>query len=457
MISLLQSDTVPSGIDGMLAVLRGLPKPLRAFGGPTGNFEKGEILSGDSFILREVAEVLERHRARKFVADPARIMGVFASAVTGISTGVTYDGVFELPLFCVDAAENPRFLEHAVVTVGIGGSMVATSIRFPSYILPAMRILSGLEALGLPLPTVRLISAQMAAVKINGMSEDGLWPITLGSLAKAKMFAHRFFPKVAHRLTFDFDQKLEGPFLGAAESLRACVVKEGKKVRALIPAFEAMGRQGEHHGGIDGAMLYAILHVFLSPDFTVGNFGSPWISECHRNGIRDRAVITLGGDPERFFNAIRDFATANARKVFGGGMKVPCHSVRLLVGAGHIPVYNPRADEPGFDCLKALQQLRCDRVEWQKMRGNRELTTDWDMLEEAAGGWENFLGWAQEIAELIEFIPDGAGAREYFMGKVLTSTLDPLDIIEEMGGFPVASFPFRCREMRAAFLKGAQA
>ena len=448
---------VPSGIEGMLQRMMGTPtNHLRVYGGLGGDLEKGVVFDQKSPLVRTVSDLLGHHQGRKFVASPVEILGVFMDAVTGVTTGTSLDGFFELPLFCLDAAENSLLLEWATITMGFGGSTSPTPLRFPSYIVPAMRILSGLEKLGLPLPTVRLVSAQMAAVKINGMSEDRLWPVTLGNFAIARMFARRFFPKVAHRLVFDFDQPLEGAFLGAAEALRTCAMRDGKRVRALDAAFEAMARQGQHHGGVNGALLYAGIHTLYSPDFTVGAFGSPWISECHRNGIRDRAVITLGGEPERFFNALRDFFSMNAKKIFGGGTRFPCHSLRLLIGVGHIPVYYPKPGEIGFECPQAFAQLRRDCLGWRRTRGDRELAADFDALEDATGGWENLLTWAEEIAELLQLIPSHEGARELFMGRVLTSDWDPLDILDEMNGFPPASFISRCAEMRSAFLKGVQ-
>ncbi|MBI2623518.1 MAG: hypothetical protein HYW65_02990 [Candidatus Liptonbacteria bacterium] len=441
-------------------------KRLRVYGGKGGNLERGIVLDSGNAFGRSLSDLLERHeyQARRFQVEPAAVMQVFTGSISGVSTGRTLDGLFDLPLFCMDVAENPASLEHTTITMGFGGSTSPTPLRFPAYVVPAMRMLCGLEALGLPLPAVRLISAQMSAVTVNGMNAAELWPATLTNFAAAKLFVEEFFPKVAHRLLVDFDQPLEGEYLEAATALGEYVTREGKKERILDEAFAAMERQGRQHGGAERAMLYVALHVLLSPDCTAGKFGSPWVSACHQNGIVDQIMITAGCETEGYFNALRRFLAENARKVLGGAVRFPRRSLQVIFGA-HVPPYYPRVGELDFQSRR-IESLLYDfkgkprgDSEWRRARADHELAWDYDVLEAAAGGWRPFLEWVWDTAALFE-LADGLGnnARERFAGLVLRDDKqrDPFAILLEAYAEKLKgkSFAALCALQRQRFLNG---
>lgn len=381
-------------------------KPLRVFGRRSGNLEKGVPLygtGGQVVSCEELEQSLSGILGKIVPYEAARlaryILRVFLDAeVAGISIGSDWQDLCDFFTFCASAGMYPKeTLENTVISVGYGGSEQEPCLRFPAYAIPALEILRGLRVLNCPLPRVRIFSAQMAAVKVNGLDPEKVWPATMHQFALLKLFIQEFYGEVAEQVFFDFDRPVD-TFQNTAGTLQDFLVKSAPGSPQLTEMFAVMNAQANRRCGSNGhAGLYPALHALLFGDvFPKHNRISAWASSV----AHDRCtLISLGGWPERYFNAARVAVAREASSLLGEDAFAPRHSIRLLVNVGKKPVYYPEPGEPIIS-VGAVERLWDKPRGWEGLEGrDANNTRDYEIIRHQVGV-EDFLSWVQGVSRL---------------------------------------------------------
>lgn len=376
-------------VEQMLRAMNG-QRNLRIYGGPNGKLEKGisftqemaPIMAG---LFGDVGEVMPDHAARALA-----IQGFFLDAeIEGVSTGSTWDGVKDFMSFFLGVGRNPQVLEKTVVTIGYGGSDKPPGIRLVSYIIPTLQILRKLKAFGIPLPRLRILFAQTAAVRINGYKQELVFGQTERNIKLLQLFILRFFPEIQDRVFFDCDNDNEDAW-SVVRDLESSmsgvtVMQDGHGLKEVFEALKDLPRKN---------MMgqYAAVHALLFGDIFLKQGGiSPWTSSLS-TGHEEYVGISIGGPTERWFNAARSFASENVPK----GAIRSSGVLRLITGIGQKPVYYPVAGEVLFGQRDSLTRLG-EANQWLNLeKGDPARAADYRVIRETLGVGE-YLKWVMEV------------------------------------------------------------
>lgn len=205
--------------------------------------------------------------------------------------------------------------------LGIGPSVTRISARLPLYFEPVVRIIKNFSAnlqKGKELPEVRLVTAAGLA-PLNGANRVVALQWGLAHLFLAHQYFSHFFPGIFESARIVYDYYEAGPEQREVVNSLRLILQDMQDERygAAVQSIEQVGAQHSEE--------YSLNHLVIFGDLEPGT------------GLQ----VSLGGYPERIFNAFRRTVCHLLRDRGGrlfGGLR---DGVMLTMGSFRKPVYMP--------------------------------------------------------------------------------------------------------------------
>jgi hypothetical protein len=260
------------------------------------------------------------------------------------------------------AAEAPHAADM-LLTLGLGGATELPSHRLIQSVDPVFALADRLRIAGFGVPMVRIFKADSVAAEINRLDRHRMEEVSRMTMAYIRAYATRFYPSILPHLSLCTDDLI---------AVRALMEEIIRPMSATLEPLEEMTALGRDRSTDTDAMAYGIAHAFhmgaLLP--LAGRWRGLWQSDIHHQ--QPRAVICIGGKPERLFIPVMKLAAANA----GSAWRRPPR-LHLITRLGHKPAYAPYPDEPRIDVavnatdVAELGHLHRCGADWKAMRQDK--------------------------------------------------------------------------------------
>jgi hypothetical protein len=269
-------------------------------------------------------------------------------------------------------ARQPELAGHLVIQTGFGGSEAAPTasglpLRLPAYALPAVKIWENLDGVLTQMgvdarPTINLFWAGQAAININGMDPEAVLATARHSQAYIQAYLEQHHPEAAQHVRYTVDQPWEQhtPTTDTLVNYLTILMMNslGQGGAVLDTAQAELANRAQVHGAEDHHQYTALHPVFFEDPLPApahhDYFGEP----INGNGFLFN--LTIGGPPERAFNAARVVLSAGATPqglqayAETTGQQVDRNLLtdsvfpltsRLIGPVGDVPVYYPQPGE----------------------------------------------------------------------------------------------------------------
>jgi hypothetical protein len=227
-------------------------------------------------------------------------------------------------------------LQELIITVGMGASEEMPSLRLPSYILPAIKVLKGISdcELNIGLPTVRVFKATHAGVYANSMDLAKAKFVTEITLGFISGFINKFYPDLSSHFVFEGDSHYKDT---QTYSTIVDTADKIKKLTGIDNELAVLKIMGEKHGGKNGrgnAIFYAAAHPFYN-QAVVSKTGNNSVTKFVAENPNPKLILDFGGRPQKTFNSV---ITALRASLSETEFTFP-PLVNVITKTGKIPVY----------------------------------------------------------------------------------------------------------------------
>ncbi|MCB0536269.1 MAG: hypothetical protein KDE33_01960 [Bacteroidetes bacterium] len=227
-------------------------------------------------------------------------------------------------------------LNDVVITIGLGASEIMPSLRLPSYILPAIKVLKGISVseLNIGLPTVRVFKATHAGVYANEMNLEKTKFISEITLEFLSGFINKFYPELSGHFVFESDTPYRESPIYATIVNTALIIESLPGIEKELNILRMMGEKHGGKNGMSNSIFYAAAHPI---------YNQAIISKTERDSVTNFAaetpypklIIDFGGRPQKTFNSIIEAL----RSALSPTEFAFPPLINVIVKTGKVPVY----------------------------------------------------------------------------------------------------------------------
>jgi hypothetical protein len=250
---------------------------------------------------------------------------------------ISFSSLDEVIKSLVNFVVSGQGIRNLVVTIGLGASEILPSIRIPSYILDAIKLLRNFKEkrLGLGMPTIRVFKANYIGVYANSFNQQRVNLVSELTFNFLQNFLSQFFSEYLPYFVFESDK----PFIltkafTEIEHLSARIeqtIDISEEVQSLLI-------MGAKHGGEIGkrnALFYAAAHPLYNQSLNSKENLGKYIFDYIERHPEPKMILDMGGRPQRIFNNV----ISSLRKQLPLEYYNKPPLVNVIVKSGKIPVY----------------------------------------------------------------------------------------------------------------------